>query len=109
MSHYLYITRYPNRERDPDDLDQESLPITRDMVEAAVAASSGLRFEMYGEKPGVKLLSYATAVLEDGGAMIVHTDNRPGVVDYDLLSATLKEFAERIPDGVVVDEEGNVL
>jgi hypothetical protein len=109
MSHYLYITRYANRERDPENFDQEPLPISCEMVEAAASALSWLKFEMYGEKAGVKLLSYATAVLEDGGAMIVHTDTRPGVVDSDLLIATLKEFAEQIPDGIVEDEEGNVL
>lgn len=99
MSTFLSIARF----EDGDDAG-ERLPITRQHLVSAATRQPRFRILEQDGAVGVKVLSNAVAVLEEGGTLSCQLD---GDQDVDLLTDTLKELASLIPDAVVRDEEGN--
>ena len=102
MSTFLDIARYENRDSDFG----ERLPITPEHLDAAAARQP--QFQVLREEGalGVRVLSNAVAVLEEGGRLSCRVERG---VDTELLTRTLCELAALIPDAVVEDEEGNAL
>ena len=100
MSVFFDVIRYANR--DPDT--GERLPITLEHLQAVAAARTRFRIVQEDGAVGIKVLSTAVAVLEDGGTLSCRLDPNMEGDEIDLLEETLREIAALIPDAVLEDE-----